>query len=198
MKELTIDLNKPVSEKTVRISCQTAASCTETSSLFFPPRNSSRREGVNYLVSSCLLAAFEKKNKNTSRFGSLLSLSHWSLRTPVLLRISPGVSVLGGGKNLVIKSQMELLFYFSCKLTYNSPSQLHNCLIGRSRDIVVYTSPKPTTNLASNHVFSLQIPSAHRQTQPYTARRRNTHTDAEIHTQIHALQVRSAFLSDIL
>lgn len=35
LKELTIDLNKPVSEKTVHISCQPAASCTQTSSCFF-------------------------------------------------------------------------------------------------------------------------------------------------------------------
>lgn len=56
---------------------------------------------------------------------------------------------------------------------------LHNCLTvtGHSRDADTHTSPKPKTNLASNHLFSLQIPSAHRHTQTYTDRHRNTHTD---------------------
>lgn len=65
------------------------------------------------------------------------------------------------------------------------------CVIGRTRDTDT-DSPKPTTK-TMRVIISLASKSPQ-----HTDRHRNTHADTEIHTQTHALQVKSAFLSDIL
>lgn len=73
MRGLAIDLNKPVSEKTVHISCQTAASCTETSFFF-----SETARGERELIISSLHVFWQllKKSKLIWEFTEPFALVH--------------------------------------------------------------------------------------------------------------------------